>query len=388
MRPTRATDRFADDLVFLREHGDVMTLRDSAGAQIAIMPALQGRVLTSTSGGGESFGWINRHYFRDFQAGNRNPAISPFGGEDRLWLGPEAGPFSVFFKPGDPIDLKHWAAPPCFDVEPFDVIASSSDRVTFSRRVSLMNYSKTQFEIQIERGIRLIGPAEALTQLGVSPVSDVRIVAFESNNQITNEAPSAWNRRTGLLSIWILGMFNASADTTVVLPVKPGASSQLGQKVSGDYFGQVPPDRLHAREDTVFFKADGRQRGKIGISPRRARPIFGSYDALGNVLTLVQYTLDEHAREYVNSHWGQQDRPYDGDVVNSYNDGPATPGGPQLGQFYELETSSAAVELKKGESLRHVHRTFHVTGNRQQIDGIARTVLGVGLDQITCALPR
>jgi hypothetical protein len=30
--------------------------------------------------------------------------------------------------------------------------------------------------------------------------------------------------------------------------------------------------------------------------------------------------------KYVNSKWGQQDDPYKGDVVNSYNDGPVEDG--------------------------------------------------------------
>ncbi len=84
--------------------------------------------------------------------------------------------------------------------------------------------------------------------------------------------------------------------------------------------------------------------------------------------------------------WEIQEAPYAGDVVNSYNDGPPTPGVEQLGAFYELETSSPAAELGPGERLSHVHRTFHFQGPEAALDAIARKTLGVSLDVIKSAL--
>lgn len=54
---------FGDDVVFLKKYTDLVVLSDPAGAaQVALAPAWQGRVMTSTAGGadGASFGWINR----------------------------------------------------------------------------------------------------------------------------------------------------------------------------------------------------------------------------------------------------------------------------------------------------------------------------------------
>ncbi len=56
-----------------------------------------------------------------------------------------------------------------------------------------------------------------------------------------------------------------------------------------------------------------------------------------SVLTLVHLTVPEGATDYVNSMWEIQEKPFAGDVVNSYNDGPASPGAKPLGPFYELE---------------------------------------------------
>ena len=106
------------------------------------------------------------------------------------------------------------------------------------------------------------------------------------------------------------------------------------------------------------------------------------------MLTLVQYNLDANATDYVNSLWIQQEKPYAGDVVNSYNDGPPEPGKTQLGAYFEIETSSKAAALVPGQALMHLQRTLHIVGPREVLDDIARRTLGVGLDRIENALPR
>ncbi|MDH5671020.1 MAG: hypothetical protein OEZ06_02665 [Myxococcales bacterium] len=135
----------------------------------------------------------------------------------------------------------------------------------------------------------------------------------------------------------------------------------------------------------LFFRGDGQARGKLGISRARARPVLGSFDADAGVLTLVQYALPDDARDYVNSMWELQEAPYGGDVVNSYNDGPPGPGKPPLGPFYELETSSPAAALLPGQSLTHVHRTFHLQGDDGVLDRIAAKALGVDIAAIRAA---
>lgn len=385
--PSGVTDRFADDLGFLKSQGEVLVLSDASGAKVAVMPALQGRVMTSTTGGGDSFGWINRSYFAESKAGKVNPHISPFGGEDRFWIGPEGGQFSIFFKKGDSFDFANWKTPAAIDTEPFETLRASADSIQFTRTARLANWSGTVFDIRIDREIRLLNAANVLRDLNAPAGSNLRVVAFESDNRITNLG-AAWSKQTGLLSIWILGMLNASPQTTVAIPVRSGDESQLGPKVNDEYFGKISRDRLKVQWDTIFYKADATSRGKIGVSPARTKPIAGSYSADTNVLTLVGFTYNPAAKDYVNSEWKHQEHPYAGDVVNSYNDGPPPDGKPQMGKFYELETSSAAYELKTGESMQHVHRTIHLTGERSELDAVARATLGAGLDQISGAFAR
>jgi hypothetical protein len=317
----------------------------------------------------------------------RDPHFNPYGGEDRFWLGPEGGQFALFFKKGDPFDLAHWYTPAAVDTEPYPVTAQSEDRVSFRKAMSLRNYSGTAFDLRLDRTVRLLAATATLQDLGIAAPADLEAVAYESENRIENTGRAPWRKETGLVSVWILGMFNPSPATTVVVPFRPGPEASLGPVVNDAYFGKVPADRLVVRDRVLFFRGDGKHRSKIGVPPPRALSVLGSYDAGGRVLTLVRFTLPEGTGDYVNSMWQLQERPYAGDVVNSYNDGPPAPGAKPLGPFYELETSSPAAALEPGASLVHRHLTLHLVGEAAALDEAARKVLGVGLADIAAAFP-
>jgi hypothetical protein len=166
---------------------------------------------------------------------------------------------------------------------------------------------------------------------------------------------------------------------------KPGDDTELGPKVNDTYFGKVPPEYISVKDDVLFFKGDGTRRGKIGISPQRSKGVAGSFDAGGNVLNIVTYNVQPAPHGFVNSMWEHQSQPYQGDVINSYNDGSPAPGEPPLGPFYELETSSPAAALQPGETMQHVQQTLHILGTRELLDAISQRILGVGLEQIQSA---
>jgi hypothetical protein len=376
---------FDSDVAFLRQHTIVVVLGDPAGtAKVVVAPDYQGRVMTSTTGGADapSFGWIGR---AAVSAGKRQPHMNVFGGEDRFWLGPEGGQFALYFKKGDPFDLDHWQVPEAFDWGAWDIVNQSPTSARFHKRMTLTNYSGASFDIDVERTVRLIGQQEAISALGATAGGGIQMVAFESSNTIMNAGRQPWNQKTGAVSIWILGQLNPSPDTTIVVPISPGPAATLGIPVKDDYFGKVPADRLKVKEAAVFFRGDGQFRSKIGVPPRRALPIAGSYDAANHVLTIVTFTRPADARQYVNSMWAIQREPYGGDVINSYNDGPPAPGKPPLGPFYELETSSPALALGPGQHYTHVHRTVHLTGPEAELDTIARAALKTGLGEIKAA---
>ena len=378
--PIAKMNPFQSDLAFLNQHTKIVLLTGGA-AQVAVAPTYQGRVMTSTTGGSESpsFGWLGRAAIASVE---RQPHMNVFGGEDRFWLGPEGGQYSLYFKKGDPFDLDHWQVPAPIDWDAWDIVGQSATEVRFRKPMTLVNYSTTQMTVDVDRTVRLLSNDDVARLLGVSPGNAVRTVAFESSNMVTNAGNTEWKPETGLVSVWILGMFNPSAETTIALPFTPGPESTLGPIVNDAYFGKVPADRLVITPSAVFFRGDGQYRSKIGLSPSRASEIAGSYDAAGHVLTLVQYSRPAGATRYVNSMWEIQREPYKGDVINSYNDGPPAPGKAPLGPFFELETSSPALGLAPAQQYTHVHRTFHFVGAEADLDRLARATIKVGLDAI------
>ena len=374
------TGTFGYDLNFLKQyHKDIILLGDSASAQVIVAPAYQGRVMTSTADGdiGLSFGWINHELIA---SGKTTEHMSAFGGEERFWLGPEGGQFSIYFQKGAEFKFENWFVPKEIDTEPFDLISSTKTEASFRKEMHLQNYSGNKFDLTVDRTIRLLDIPAVNFALGIAVPENVNAVAFETDNRITNKGNNTWDKKTGTLSIWILSMLNASEQTTVAVPYRPGDALELGKILTDDYFGKVPADRLRVDSGLILFKADANQRGKIGLSPKRALPVVASYDAINNVLTIAQFTLPADATEYVNSLWKTQDDPFGGDAVNSYNDGPID--SIQMGKFYEIESSSPAAMLAPGRSLQHIHRTIHLKGSKEDLDKIALKILGVKVDAI------
>ena len=294
----------------------------------------------------------------------------------------------MFFAPGLPFDFENWQTPPLLDTEPFDVVASTASRAEFSRVGRLVNRSGTRFDLRIDRTVEVLSRQRIGTLHGFAgafasgDVGHLQMVGYESRNHLTNVGTAVWRKETGLLSIWLLGMYNASKASTIVIPYdRAGAVPP----VNDAYFGKVSPERLQIGEKAVFFKADAGSRGKLGLPAAAARDVLGAFDGASGVLTVIQFEKTPHAADFVNSLWKTQDDPFRGDEVNAYNDGPPTPGAAQLGQFFELETSSPALELAPGASVEHIQRTLHFQGDRAMLDRLARHVLGVSLNDIDSA---
>jgi hypothetical protein len=380
---------FGDDVEFLEKHTDAIVL-GRGDAQVAVVPQYQGRVMTSTAEGAEglSFGWINRDLIA---SGKPIPQFNPFGGEDRFWLGPEGSQFALYFKPGSKpgedgkFQFKDWEVPACIDTDPWEVVKQGETSAHFRRKISLTNLAGTQFDLVADRIVRILHPDDVQKHFRIRIPARAKAVAFESDNTIKNTGEKPWTKETGLLSIWILCMFTPSPSMTVVIPYVEGPEAELGPIVTPyPGFGEIPPERLKTTGGVIYFKCDGKRRGKIGLNPRRAKTVAGSYDSANRVLTLATYTTHEGVTDYVNSAWKIQKEPFKGDVVNSYNDGPVD-GGKPLGPFYEIESSSPAAALKPGETMQHVHRTLHLTGLEGDLQIVAKTALGVGLDEIMAA---
>jgi hypothetical protein len=377
---------FGEDLAFLQKHTDAQVLRKGESA-VVVVPAYQGRVMTSTATGdkGKSYGWLNYPLIRqgvlrgEKAAGKLEEKIHVFGGEERFWLGPEGGQFGIYFAPGAKFDFASWKTPAPIDTEPFDLVSGTETKAVFSRSFSVTNQSGTVFDLAVERTVQLLDRLEAGEALGTELPGSLPFVAYQTSNRITNRGKKTWEAKSGLLSIWILGMYKPSPATVMAIPFRREGE---GPVVNDAYFGKISPDRLRQAPGVVFFRGDGASRGKIGIPPDRSTGFAGSYSPDLEVLTLVRCARPKKGEWYVNSMWEQQKDPYAGDAINAYNDGSPAPGEPPLGPFYELETSSPGAELAPGQSLTHVQTTVHVSGAPQDLDPLAVAALGVRVKEI------
>jgi hypothetical protein len=355
---------------------------------VAVCPAWQGRVMTSSCDGmqGQSFGFVNDEFIK---AGKLDPHFNNYGAEERMWLSPEGGQFSLWFAPGKQQVFDDWFTPPAFNEGAWKVVSAPSEPLRMATTMKLGNASGTQFHLDVSRGVRLLGTSDLRKILGEAAAGKmaapgVKCVAYETDNRLTNRGQDMTNEK-GLVSIWILGMLNSGPQTVVIVPYKPGGEAEQGPVVKSDYFGPVPADRLKVLPEAVLLRADGNYRSKIGISQRRARKPVGSIDFRNNVLTLVDFSMpaDPTQELYMNNQWGGPlAEPYRGDVVNSYNDGPIAPGKKGLGPFYEIESLSPARALRTGESLAHRHCTIHIQAAPAMLADLAREALGVDLEKV------
>lgn len=368
---------FAHDYTFLKaKDPDITLLKTSSGdASILISAKYQGKVFTSTANGdsGRSFGWVNYKAFD----GKPDPHMNGYGGEDRLWLGPEGNKYSLFFKPDTKMEFAQWHTPAAFDTESWDTRSKSAKSISLQKEMSLLNYAGTQLNIKVMRDISILESSDIGKQLDITLNNTVKSVGFSTVNTLENISDIAWTTKTGAPCIWNLDMFAPSPGVVIIVPYQ---EKTTGKIATTDYFGEIPKDRIKYQNGVLLFKADGKSRGKLGMPPNRAEPYAGSYDAENKVLTITKFDVDPSAT-YLNQEWKTTPDPLKGDAVNAYNDGPLADG-TQMGPFYEIESVSPAAFLKPGAKLVHHHNVYHFTGDEKALNLISEKVFGISLERI------
>lgn len=371
---------FGEDVTFLQKHlQNVVVLQSSSdSSRLVVTGDYQARVMTSTASGsqGKSFGWIN---YNLVSSGKLAPHINAFGGEERFWLGPEGGQYSLFFPGGKSFEFNNWQTPGLIDTAHYNVKSQSPTEITYQYDGTIQNYSGTTFKLDITRTIRLLDNNAITAKLQATLPAGIKSIAYETENVLTNKGDSAWQEKNGLLSIWLLGMFIPSDQTVVVAPFKgiPDARTHI----TDDYFGRIPPQNLLVKDSLLLFRADGKARGKLGLSPLVAKSGAGSIDLQNNTLTVLFYEVVPQGR-YVNSKWELQKEPFKGDAVNCYNDGPLADGS-QMGPFYEVESSSDARALQPGEALSYRQVTMHFeAADRNALQALATQLWNLPLEEV------
>ena len=249
----------------LETHADIVTLsatEESAGGQgvVVISPQLQGRIMTMSLGPVSSTGYVPA---KTIMEGEVHPHMNNFGGLDRFWIGPEAGSYGIYFPPGAEFTRDTWQVPSDFDTGPFPVTSQDATRVVMERDMEVQNFLRVIFNVRVRREVGIIEASSLSNEIGVALPDDVHYVGCYSANQMTNIGTTTWDSATGLIGIWILGMFNPGTNCVVIAPFDPTVS---GPVFNDEYFGKVSeasPDRLQVVDDAVGCKADAASEGKI-----------------------------------------------------------------------------------------------------------------------------
>ena len=358
---------FATDRAFLRSHDpDLVTLTAGSAALVA-SPKYQGIVFTTTATGEESFGYIAEDVF---EAEAPDPHINGYGGENRLWLGPEGGQYSIFFEPGVAYDRETWYTPPAIDVEPW-TLASADDRTAvFAKADTLVNRAGTALQYRIDRTVTLLDSGAVVSRFGASPPG-VSGVAYRTDNALTNTGPAAWTRDGGTVCLWALDMLPGGERVAVVYPLsrKPSGADTVVK-----YFGEMGPDHLRLTDEYALLRGSGAQLAKIGLPPKLATGTGAAIDYARGTLTVFDYDVEADGT-YLGMEWRDMADAYAGDAVTTYNDpGPDT--------FYELESIGEAAFLAPGERTEHRHTVYHFVGPVAQLEEMLTAVTGVGAGDV------
>ncbi len=381
MEKTYEKGTFGYDLKYLTEKDSqiVVLESDDGKAQVIVSGKYQAKVFTSTANGeeGNSHGFVNYNFF---DSGVVDEHMNGFGGEDRFWLGPEGGQYSIYFEPGKEQVYDNWHTPKAIDIEEWTVNGASSKEVTLSKDMELKNYKGITMKLSAQRKVTLLSDAEISSELGVTVPEGVNAVAYKTDNRINNKNDFEWTTETGTVCIWILDMFNPSDSAVTIIPYNTGHERELGKIATTDYFGEIPADRLIDDNGTLYFKTDGEFRSKLGMNAKRTKSIAANYDPIAKRLTVV--TFEAKPDEiYLNQEWNPEKDPLVGDALNAYNDGPLEDGS-IMGPFLELESCSPGAFLKPGQSLSHIHNVFHFVGDEAALSSIAEKLFGVSLNKV------
>ena len=364
---------YAADTAFLRRHDPELVTLSRGRASLVASAKYQGIVFTSTATGAESFGYIAEDVF---EAEAPDPHINGYGGENRLWLGPEGGQYSIFFEPGVVYDRATWYTPPAIDVEPWTLARADDRTAVFAKTDTLVSRAGTEFRYRIDRTVTLLDDdavAERFAGVpgfGESP-TDVSAVAYRTDNALTNAGPSAWTREGGTLCLWALDMLPGSDSVVVVYPL---SRKPTGADTVVKYFGEMGPDQLRLTDEYALLRGSGSALAKIGLPPGLATGTGAAIDYARGTLTVFDYDVDPGGT-YLGMEWRDMPDPYAGDAVTTYND-------PGPDAFYELESIGEAAFLAPGEQTEHRHTVYHFTGPVSALEEILTAVTGVAAGEV------
>ncbi len=374
------------EMAFLSKYNvEVKVLRNDE-SMLIYSPKYQGRVLTSAFGDEKSpsIGWYNREVLG---FGNVDLRKSIVGGEDVFVIGPEGGDSSIYFEQGALFTEENRKQPEMISSKSWKVVSSSKTQVRFESEGEIVNARGKKFNVKAEREVSLLSRSDVAKILGIEIPTNLKLVAFQSMNKLTNVGANDWTETFGMLNMGTKSCFNANKTVNTFVPFRPGDASKLGDVVRDNVFdsalgASLSADRISVNDDYIRFKCDGMHMSGIGVSARRSEGIVLSYDDKNSILTIILYIKPSGNRAYFPVSWRNSQAGFDGDAISVFNNGPASKNIYYADMFYEIATHSPALNLSKGKSQFHLQRTFHFHGSEYDLDLLAYKLTGISLKQL------
>lgn len=331
-------NRAAVEKIIIKNGFTPIFIKNGRGAVTLVVPELQGRVL-ATWLGEELVTYLN---INDLAEPETARVFNNYGGQDRFWIGPEAGEFGFFMKEGMPSAGEHWRAPRDLNLGGF-----AADGLLLKREIHLTNAKNIDFHISVERKIEIINENAAARILRKPIPPDCNYSAVATINSVRNIGKHAWTEENGLPFIWILGQFPVSPNAYVCAPFVSGGDGPVYNDL---YFGKIPADRIGIGGGNIIMRADGAKVTKFGVPANRCAGRAFARDPDRGIAYYTFFDSDPNGR-YVNNLWNASaNSQFGGDVFQSYNSGD--------GSFFELESVSPGLGLKPGEEATHRHGTL------------------------------
>lgn len=367
-------NKFSDDVKILEVFEDLVVLKNG-GSMVAVSPSAHGQIFSISADGyeGKSLSYFNRNLIESTEAPY---PLSNLGGANRLMLGPQFGKYSVFFEPGAEQIASNIKISPALDKADFKVISQTPTQIICAGEMQIRNANAYVFDTYMERTIKVLSAEEVSQTLDITLPVAIDYVCYSTSTRFSNIGAEQWSRENGLLSIWDLSCMLPADDNVVLIPLAAGDAEIT------NYFSHIDVARLRVKDGFAFYKADAKYMNKIGTFPEFSTPIFGAYSPSLKQLVITKYTLDKDG-VYVNSEENNP-HPYRGDVINVFN-GEVNAEKGRNWNFYEMETSSPALELMPGEEIQHKHTVFVFVGEEKDLDSIAEKTLGLSLKEINQA---
>jgi hypothetical protein len=330
------TMSYHDALNYLVQKTSVIELFDQLGGRLAVCPEWNGRVFTSTDGGlkGDSFGSIN---IRAIDA----ESYENFGGEDQWTLSPL--------------------------IYSFAVESIKENQAVLQRAIQIQDANGVPGDFQLTRSITLLSRYQAGAIFGDAVAdalkqSEVSAVGFSTESIVRTQ-------RQACLASRQRGMFNASPNTAVIIPIPSASFTPQPFSVDINYLGGAPHKRIRRLPQALLIRADGKRRCQVTIPFAPSLPIFGAVELRQGTLTLWTFDLPQDSDE--------------NDMIRIYIPGRIQGDESNWATYYEVNCFSAARELRPDDALTYWQCTLHLNADNTVLASIVQQTFGVSLEDVS-----